>query len=55
MPRIGVTGHVILAQGTAELISASLAEHLRPYAGPRLRGITCLANGADQQIGRAHV
>ncbi|RKR86942.1 hypothetical protein BDK92_1214 [Micromonospora pisi] len=52
MPRIGVTGHVILAHGTAELVSASLAEHLRPYAGPGLRGITCLANGADQLFAR---
>jgi hypothetical protein len=48
MPRIGVTGHVILADGTAELVSASLAQQLRPYAGAELRGITCLANGADQ-------
>ena len=52
MPRIGVTGHVILADGTAELVSASLAEHLRPYAGPGLHGVTCLANGADQLFAR---
>lgn len=52
MPRIGVTGHVILANGTAELVSACLAEHLRPYAGPGLHGITCLAHGADQLFAR---
>ncbi|MEV4630822.1 hypothetical protein AB0J90_31615 [Micromonospora sp. NPDC049523] len=52
MPRIGVTGHVILANGTAELVAACLAEHLRPYAGPGLHGITCLANGADQLFAR---
>lgn len=53
MPRIGVTGHVMLASGTAELVYAGLAEELRPYAGPELRGITCLADGADQLFARA--
>ncbi|ROT29283.1 hypothetical protein [Micromonospora sp. HM5-17] len=53
MPRIGVTGHVLLADGTAELIYARLAEELRPYAGSGLHGITCLADGADQLFARA--
>ena len=53
MPRIGVTGHVTLACGTAELIYARLAEELQPYAGPGLHGITCLADGADQLFARA--
>ncbi|GAB3154299.1 hypothetical protein GCM10027290_48540 [Micromonospora sonneratiae] len=53
MPRIGVTGHVILASGTAELIYACLARHLKPYAPAGLHGITCLADGADQLFARA--
>lgn len=53
MPRIGVTGHVLLADGTAELIYACLAEELRPYAGSDLHGITCLADGSDQLFARA--
>lgn len=53
MARIGVTGHVVLADGTAELVYARLTEALRPYAGPELRGITCLADGADQLFARA--
>ncbi|MDG4788512.1 hypothetical protein O7626_21665 [Micromonospora sp. WMMD1102] len=53
MTRIGVTGHVMLADGTAELVYARLTEELRPYAGPELHGITCLADGADQLFARA--
>jgi len=53
MPRIGVTGHVILASGTAELVYACLIRHLRPYAGLELHGVTCLADGADQLFARA--
>ena len=53
MPRIGITGHVLLADGTAELVYARLAEELQPYAGPGLHGITCLADGADQLFARA--
>lgn len=48
MPRIGVTGHVLLADGTAELIRADLTRQLRPYAGADLHGVTCLADGTDQ-------
>lgn len=53
MPRIGVTGHVLLADGTAELIYQCLTDELRPYAGPDLHGVTCLADGSDQLFARA--
>jgi hypothetical protein len=53
MPRIGVTGHVTLASGTAGLVFDRLSEQLKPYAGPRLHGVTCLADGADQIFARA--
>lgn len=52
MPRIGVTGHVLLANGTAELVSAGLREQLDGYAGGELHGVTCLADGADQIFAR---
>lgn len=52
MARIGITGHVLLAPGTAELISTCLDRELRPYAGPGLHGVTCLADGADQIFAR---
>ena len=50
--RIGVTGHVMLADGTATLVYRSLTEALRPHAAD-LHGVTCLANGADQLFARA--
>nr|MDT0659643.1 hypothetical protein [Micromonospora sp. DSM 115978] len=53
MPRIGVTGHVTLATGTAELVYDCLTAELKPYAGPDLHGVTCLADGADQLFARA--
>lgn len=53
MPRIGVTGHVMLANGTRELIYRCLLDELRPYADAGLHGITCLADGADQLFARA--
>ncbi|MFC7550129.1 hypothetical protein [Plantactinospora sp. GCM10030261] len=52
MARIGITGHVLLGPGTAELVSACLARDLRPHAGPGLHGVTCLADGADQLFAR---
>lgn len=51
--RIGVTGHVLLADGTAALVYRCLTEALRPHAGGDLHGVTCLANGADQIFARA--
>ncbi|MFB9239121.1 hypothetical protein ACFFWC_26930 [Plantactinospora siamensis] len=53
MPRIGITGHVRLADGTAELVYDCLAGFLAPYAGTDLHGVTCLADGADQLFARA--
>ncbi|ASW55881.1 hypothetical protein [Plantactinospora sp. KBS50] len=53
MPRIGITGHVRLANGTAELVYECLAAHLASYAGGELHGVTCLADGADQLFARA--
>ncbi|GIF72323.1 hypothetical protein [Asanoa siamensis] len=52
MPRIGVTGHVRLADGTAELVYAALSATLATHDGP-LHGVTCLADGADQLFARA--
>jgi hypothetical protein len=51
--RIGVTGHVILARGTAELVYDCLAQQLAPYAASGLHGVTCLADGTDQLFARA--
>jgi hypothetical protein len=51
--RIGVTGHVLLADGTAVLVYRCLTEALRPHADGGLHGVTCLANGADQLFARA--
>lgn len=53
MPRIGVTGHVLLADGTAELILQCLTRQLDRYADGQLHGVTCLADGADQLFARA--
>ncbi|GAB3810134.1 hypothetical protein [Micromonospora zhanjiangensis] len=53
MPRIGVTGHVSLADGTADLVYACLAETLAGYPAADLHGVTCLADGADQLFARA--
>lgn len=53
MPRIGVTGHVMLANGTAELVYRCLLDELRRHAAAGLHGVTCLADGADQLFARA--
>ena len=53
MPRIGVTGHIKLADGTADLVYAALVETLRGYRGRGLHGVTCLAEGADQLFAKA--
>jgi hypothetical protein len=50
---IGVTGHVLLGAGTAELVDRALREALAPWSGPRLVGVTCLAPGSDQLFARA--
>ncbi|GIF67774.1 hypothetical protein Ais01nite_58090 [Asanoa ishikariensis] len=53
MPRIGVTGHVRLAEGTAELVYAELVATLTAHGDGALHGVTCLADGADQLFARA--
>jgi hypothetical protein len=53
MPRIGVTGHVRLAEGTAELVYAGLTATLAAHGDGPLHGVTCLADGADQLFARA--
>ncbi len=46
MTRVGITGHRDLGDRTQRLVTAALAAQLAPYR--RLRGITALAEGADQ-------
>jgi hypothetical protein len=53
MPRIGVTGHVRLTDGTAELVYDALSATLARHRGASLHGVTCLADGADQLFARA--
>lgn len=45
--RIGVTGYARLSSTAAQLIAMAVADAIRPYAGPALRGVTCLCHGAD--------
>ena len=53
MPTIGVTGHVKLSDGSAELVFDALVAELRTHAGAAVHGITCLAGGADQIFAQA--
>jgi hypothetical protein len=53
MRRIGITGHVTITTGTADLVYAALAKQLRLLDDGGLRGVTCLADGADQLFARA--
>jgi hypothetical protein len=53
MARIGITGHARLASGTTALVYEAVIAELSRYAGDRLRGITCLCDGADQIFARA--
>jgi hypothetical protein len=46
--RIGGTGHRLLVPETRRLVEAELRRHLAPSAGPRLVGVSSLADGADQ-------
>jgi hypothetical protein len=55
MTRIGITGHSRLPAPTARLVASTLRAALRPYHGPDLRGVSCLADGADQIFARAVV
>jgi hypothetical protein len=53
--RIGVTGHSNLSAESSQLVFDGLRDALEPHAGDGLRGITCLAAGADQLFARAIV
>ncbi|MFB9835643.1 hypothetical protein, partial [Actinoallomurus acaciae] len=51
-PRVAVTGHRDLTDGTTQLVSCDLHTTLASY-GPNLVGVSCLAPGADQIFARA--
>lgn len=53
MPRIGITGHSNLTAATVPLVADGIRAALAGYAPGELRGVTCLARGADQVF--AHV
>jgi hypothetical protein len=46
--RIGVTGHVHVSADVARWVAGALTERLRRLPDQSLRGVTCLAEGADQ-------
>lgn len=52
MVHIGITGHVLLGVGTAELLDRALRDALAPWTGRGLVGVTCLAPGSDQIFAR---
>ncbi|WP_084557681.1 hypothetical protein [Hamadaea tsunoensis] len=47
LTRIGVTGHMNLSPETVELVRVAIREQLRPHAGHRLEGVSCIAAGSD--------
>jgi len=53
MTRIGVTGHIFLTSRAERRVYRGLLGTLRAYAGAQVRGVTCLAEGADQLFARA--
>jgi hypothetical protein len=53
MTRIGITGHARLVGETTALVYDAVIAELRRYKGSKLRGITCLCDGADQIFARA--
>jgi hypothetical protein len=53
MARIGITGHARLTGDTTALVYGALTSELSRYAGDKLRGVTCLCDGADQIFARA--
>lgn len=53
MTAIGITGHMDLTAPTRVLVAEALRAELAPYVRHGLRGVTCLARGADQVF--AHV
>lgn len=50
--RVGVTGHIHLTTRSRRLIYAALVGVLHEW-GPRVHGVTCLADGADQLFAEA--
>ncbi|GAA1810781.1 hypothetical protein GCM10009682_35460 [Luedemannella flava] len=53
MIRIGITGHVHLTTGSTKPIYDAILTVLREYGDGCVRGVTCLADGADQIFARA--
>jgi hypothetical protein len=53
MIRIGVTGHTDLTEPTAHLVYDVLVRLLDDYPDEPVRGISCLAEGADQIFAQA--
>jgi hypothetical protein len=51
--RIAVTGHVHLTADVARWVAGRLTARLGDVPGPRLHGVTCLAEGADQIFAQA--
>ncbi len=47
MRSIAVTGHMDLTARTGELVGDAIREVLRPYLAGGVRGLSCLAPGAD--------
>src|SRR4051812_37758983 len=53
--RVGITGHINLTRASAALVYDALLAALSTYPTGALRGVTCLAEGADQIFARAVV
>jgi hypothetical protein len=51
--RVGITGHINLTPATERLIHDALRVELRRISDRPVRGVTCLAAGADQIFARA--
>ncbi len=46
--RVGITGHISLTEYSTQLVYDALVAALSSFSGHTLRGVTCLAEGADQ-------
>ncbi|PZF97391.1 hypothetical protein [Micromonospora deserti] len=51
--RVGITGHIYLTPATERLVDDALRAELRRISDRPVRGVTCLAGGADQIFARA--
>ncbi|KAB1940245.1 hypothetical protein F8271_16610 [Micromonospora sp. ALFpr18c] len=51
--RVGITGHINLTPATERLVYNALRTELRRISERPVRGVTCLAAGADQIFARA--